>query len=118
MTGRRLQTYVIGPDHEVRPASMEEWARQFGLERHVADQRFGHEGIGEIRISTVFLGLDHRNFGDGPPLVFETMIFGGGDELDGYTARSSTWAEALVEHRKAVELVKNAFSELAKASGA
>ncbi len=28
------------------------------------------------RVSTVWLGLDHQ-FGDGPPLIFETMIFGG-----------------------------------------
>jgi hypothetical protein len=32
------------------------------------------EIVGEYWVSTVFLGLDHQ-FGDGPPLLFETMVF-------------------------------------------
>ena len=30
---------------------------------------------GDIRISTVFLGLDHNYCETGPPLLFETMVF-------------------------------------------
>lgn len=52
-----------------------------------------------IDVSTVALGLDHQ-FGDGEPLIFETMIFGGC--LDGYCDRYSTIEEAKVGHRKAV----------------
>lgn len=33
-----------------------------------------HEGC---EVSTVFLGLDHSWTPGGPPLVFETMVFGG-----------------------------------------
>jgi hypothetical protein len=40
--------------------------------RHVAD-----ETIEGVRISTVFLGLDHRFHEPGPPILWETMIFGG-----------------------------------------
>src|SRR5258706_13563526 len=40
-------------------------------DRHVAKTDFG-----DVRVSTVFLGFD-RSFGQGPPLLFETMIFGG-----------------------------------------
>ena len=32
--------------------------------------------IGNAIVSTVFLGLDH-SWGGGPPLLFETMVFGG-----------------------------------------
>lgn len=32
--------------------------------------------IGDAKVSTVWLGHNHQ-FGDGPPLIFETMIFGG-----------------------------------------
>lgn len=32
------------------------------------------DSVGPYRISTVWLGLDH-NWGDGPPLIFETMVF-------------------------------------------
>ena len=46
--------------------------------------------IGATReASTVFLGLDHQLTEDGPPLLFETMVFGG--PLSGETDRCSTW---------------------------
>ena len=54
-----------------------------------------------IKVSTVFLGFDHQ-WGDGPPLLFETMIFCG--EHDGYQERYSTWEEAEAGHKKACEL--------------
>lgn len=54
---------------------------------------------GNRSISTVFLSLDHRHLGDGPPLVFETMIFPGAEII----GRCSTWEEAEAMHEKAVE---------------
>ena len=50
---------------------------------------------GGVMVSTVFLGMDH-GFGGGPPLLFETMIFGG--ESDGAQWRFSTWEEAEAHH--------------------
>ena len=32
--------------------------------------------VGSVKVSTVFLGLDHQ-YGDGPPILWETMVFGG-----------------------------------------
>ena len=66
--------------------------------RHVADEA----PIPGVRVSTVFIGLDH-NFGDGPPLLWETMIFGGA--YDQETWRYTTRAEAEAGHRRAVERV-------------
>jgi len=60
--------------------------------------------IGDIKISTVFLGLDH-NWGQGPPLLFETMVFGG--KLDQEQERYTTWEEAETGHRLMVEKVKD-----------
>lgn len=40
-----------------------------------------------VEVSTIFLGLDH-NWGDGPPLLFETLVFGG--KLDREMDRYST----------------------------
>lgn len=47
-------------------------------------------------VSTVWLGLDH-SFGIGPPLIFETMVFGlpDGEEVQ---ERYSTEVEALAGH--------------------
>ena len=56
-----------------------------------------------VTISTVFLGLDHA-WGDGPPLLFETMIFGGSH--DQYQERYSSKKEALAGHKQAVAMVE------------
>lgn len=60
--------------------------------------------VGDVRVSTVFLGLDY-SFGDGPPLLWETMIFGG--EHDQYQDRYSSHADALVGHARALLMVAN-----------
>jgi len=63
------------------------WDMSTPFERKIV----GKDQVGEVEVSTVFLGLNHQFF-DGPPLVFETMVFGGlrGD----YQKRYSTWVEA------------------------
>lgn len=59
-----------------------------------------------LRVSTVFLGLDHNFDGDGAPLVFETMVFPADSYHDLYVDRCSTWDEAVKMHEKAVTAVK------------
>lgn len=54
------------------------------------------------RVSTVWLGIDHSFTPDGPPLIFETMVFGG--PMDMYTRRYSTQAQALAGHDETVTL--------------
>jgi hypothetical protein len=44
------------------------------------------ELVGEYQVSTVWLGLDH-SYGIGPPLIFETMVFG---FIDKQTTRRDT----------------------------
>lgn len=60
--------------------------------------------VGESKVSTVFLGLDH-NWGDGPPTLWETMVFGGlmDQELDRCSG-SREQAEAM--HERMVEKVR------------
>lgn len=65
--------------------------------------------LGDIRVSTVFLGLDH-SFDDGPSLLFETMIFGDLFDQDEYLERSSTWEAAEAQHAKAVEVVRKSLN--------
>lgn len=81
-----------------RPLDLMEWARLF--EDH-AYRRVAEDQIGEVRISTVWLGLNHRHMFPGPPLIFETMIFGG--EGDGEVWRYSTLEQAIAGHRAVVE---------------
>ncbi len=78
-----------------------EWGRWFETaNRHVAENTLPND----VRVSTVFLGLDH-SFGQGTPVLFETMIFGG--EHDQYQERYGTWEEAEAGHKKAVNLASN-----------
>ena len=55
----------------------------------------------EIRVSTVFLGLDHSYDGKGP-VLFETMIFGGEHDQDQW--RYKTWDEAEEGHFEACKI--------------
>lgn len=77
------------------------WARWF--ESH--DRQVARDVIGPYRVSTVFLGLDHSFTTDGPPLIFETMVFTSARGI--YMDRCATWEEAEAMHAKAVALVKS-----------
>jgi hypothetical protein len=57
-----------------------------------------------VRISTVFLGLDQNFLTSGPPILFETMVFGG--PYNGLTRRYPTWSRSVRGHRKIVKLLK------------
>jgi hypothetical protein len=65
--------------------------------------------IGDIQVSTVFLGIDIGGFWHkGSPLVFETMIFGG--EMDTTKWNYETWEEAVEGHKKACDIALELFS--------
>lgn len=54
-----------------------------------------------VTISTVWLGLDHNYSMHGPPIIFETMIFGG--PLSNECTRYATEEQAQAGHRRTVE---------------
>ena len=84
-----------------RVANTLEWARTFEQQsRHVAESF-----IGDVRVSTTFLGLDHNFFGDGPPLLFETMIFGADGKPWDYQERCTTWVQAEAMHARGLAAV-------------
>lgn len=61
--------------------------------RHVADSE-----VGVVRVSTVFLGLNHNWSPSGPPILFETMCFAQ-QSLDHLPfCRYATWDEAVAGH--------------------
>ena len=95
-----MSEHYILEDDKIVPCDMMTWAKWIGT----GNKHIGNDVINGIRISTVFLGLDH-SFGGSVPILFETMIFGGAE--DGYQTRCATLEEAKEMHKKAVELVKN-----------
>lgn len=92
--------YILDGKEVVKVAGLEEWSRRVDLSnRHVDVTEVGNGVV----VSTVFLGVDHRHtiFGEGPPLLFETMVFNDyGD--DGTQERHSTWEEAEAGHARIV----------------
>jgi hypothetical protein len=87
---------VVEPD-------LMKWAEWF---EHTPARRLRRDDLGlRGTVSTVFLGINH-NFGDGPPVLWETMVFDG--PYDGEMWRFSKREMALAGHedvvRKLVEL--------------
>jgi hypothetical protein len=78
-----------------------EWAKWYETANRTVKQTEFPDGV---KVSTVFLGLDHAFMSD-KPILFETMIFGG--EHDDYQERYSTWDEAEAGHQRAIQLVFN-----------
>ena len=97
--------YILKDHKPILEPDLMKWGAWFETaDRIVAKTEIVNEKD-EIRISTVFLGLDH-SFGEGKPLLFETMVFGG--KLDGEMDRYGTWEEAEQGHKNMVEKVRNA----------
>lgn len=94
--------YILDGKTPVQVAGVNEWIDNSNENRNVKKDTFG-----KVLVSTVFLGMDH-SYGEGPPLLFETMIFGG--KHNDYQTRCSTWDEAVIQHEEACKLVKNKFS--------
>ena len=100
--------YVLKGKRQV-PATLTQWAIWFGTswpDRQVSETILTNKRKSTIRISTVFLGLDHNfsNFMPNRPLLFESMVFGG--KNSGHTNRYHTWKEAAIGHQKIVAMVK------------
>lgn len=109
------QWYVLDANHQVMPVyDLMEWARFVETDgaRRVAETR-----LNGLRVSTVFLGLDHS--WSGKPLFFETMIFRDGanpppainferikDWAHDYQMRYSTWDEAVAGHEQVVTVIR------------
>ena len=84
-------------DRAGKPMDGMDWAAKF---EDMSDRRSARTEVKGFAVSTIWLGLDHR-YGDGPPLIYETQVFG----LDGVaqnTWRYATEEAALSKHKKAV----------------
>lgn len=85
------------------------WARWFeSASRRVARDEWTDPVLGEIDVSTVFLGLDHNPFREGARQLFETMVFLTSDSHwpAGLQTRYATWPQAEAGHVKIVALVR------------
>jgi hypothetical protein len=86
-------------DWHGKPIDRDEYARLWQLPHHVALTDLLRRG----RVSTIWFGLD-LGFPPAPPLIFETMVFGG--PLDGFLDRYPTEALARAGHGRVVRLLR------------
>lgn len=92
--------YILDGCRPVPENDILRWAQWFETaKRHVAEDLVGH-----LRVSTVFIGIDH-SFGRGEPLLFETMVFSGGHSVMGIQERYATWDDAVVGHAEVLARV-------------
>lgn len=106
------------------------WAKWMSnFERRVVARTELHH----VTVSTVFLGIDYNHFGDGEPILFETMVFQGeGDAMNcgqpiafdsgnenslesvlwGDCRRYSFMCDALEGHKEAVLSIEKQFGQV------
>jgi hypothetical protein len=89
------QLYYILDGHRPVAVDLMTWSRWF----EKADRKVRKSELEDGRVvSTVFLGVDHA-FGDGPPLVFETMVFPVDSDQE-ICERCATWEQAEAQHEQ------------------
>lgn len=103
-----MQHYMLNEQGEVVECDFLTWAKWF---ENVESRVVKATKRGDTKVSTIFLGLDH-SFGDGPPILWETMVFQGKhwNELlardcstDVDQERHATLEEALACHKAMVK---------------
>ncbi len=85
--------YILAGRDIIPTINLMAWAVWFeGPERFIA-----HARVRGYRVSTVFMGLDQNVFDKGPPLLFETMVFKGHDDV--LQLRAYTYEQAKRIHQ-------------------
>lgn len=111
--------YILRGQLPVEEPDLLVWADWFERASRTHSRQVADIMIEGIRISTVFLSIDHQ-FEDGPPVLFETMIFDQrpnrdpplASHLADHCARYATWLEASIGHDLAVTLVRAWLAEI------
>jgi hypothetical protein len=107
-----LDLYILdGNGEPVIETSRTKWAMSYGRSISEAGNGVISQQIGDSKVSTIFLGIDHNLFGKGPPILWETMVFGG--PMQGTQDRcTGSREQALSMHCKMVARVKAATTQV------
>ena len=88
--------YILGGEDGQTPIEVTD-IFEWGMWFETANRTVAHTTIIKgVEVSTVFLGLNHSFSPEPPPILFETLVFGG--KHDGDMRRYSTWDEAEQGH--------------------
>jgi hypothetical protein len=98
----RRDHYILDDEGEPVAVDLMTWAYWFGTigqGRTVLRQWAARDA----EVSTVFLSLDHNFMQNGPPVLWETLVFGG--VFDGHMNRYTSRLDALTGHAAMLALV-------------
>jgi hypothetical protein len=105
--------YILDNNHKPVPAEVLVAANW--IEDNLNRKKVGYDELtdingDDIRVSTVFLGLDHAMpwEKDKTPILWETMIFGG--EHDQYQERYTSYKDDLEGHQKAINFINTGYN--------
>jgi hypothetical protein len=102
-----LKYYILDAENRVIETDLITWGMWF---ENLNNRIVGYTEItSEITVSTIFIGIDHRIYGNGPPLLFETIIFGG--PLDEHQWRYASYDDAQTGHAAAVRRARAAIDQ-------
>lgn len=90
--------FILDKDNNVVVADL--MSASHWMEDNQDRRRVASTVLSDCHVSTVFLCINHQWDRNGPPLVFETMVFGG--PSDGEYRRYATWDEAVKGHEEMV----------------
>ncbi len=98
--------YILDEGGNPVSATVEQWG--YWLEDAGILRMVDFTQIGEIEISTVFVGLNPHPTSDQKPKLYETAISGG--LLDGHSWKYSTKQDAIDGHRQALREVRKTMT--------
>ena len=100
----KLGHWILDENERVIEVDLMTWAVWF--EKN-ANRIVKQEWIGDTRVSTVFLGLDHNFSTKGPPILWETMCFSNRKDFDQLQRRcAGTKEQAEAMHEDMVKKVR------------
>ena len=107
---KTVMLYSLDADGQPVPETdAVQWAEKFEKQNRTLKTDVRKEGPDEIiTVSTRFLGVDHNYTFGGPPLLWETRIFGGKNHS--YAQRYSSRLDALAGHEDVVKVVERKVS--------
>ena len=95
-----MEHYILVGKTPVKIEDFKDWTLASANQKNTVAYDF----IYGVRVSTVFLGIDHGFKPGDKPVLFETMVFGG--KHDQFQERYCTWDEAESGHKTALKMVK------------
>lgn len=107
MTAERSGTYILDAESNPQAVDAITWADNLTS----PNRQLARDEIGELTVSTVFGGVDLNFERVGPPILWETRVFGLPDAADEICLQYSSKADALEGHKWTCDEIRLLFGD-------